>query len=212
MKFFVDTADIEEIKKIHSWFGLDGVTTNPSLAAKSSLPHHELIRKICETVKGGSISAEVLSVTAEEMIKEGRELSKIHPQVVVKLPLIKEGLKACRELSKENIKTNLTLCFSPLQAMLAARAGANMVSIFAGRLDDIGASGIDTASQVLQIFETHNIKTKVLAASVRTVSHVLDSALAGAHIITIPPKLFTALAEHPLTKIGLDKFLQDAKK
>ena len=212
MKFFVDSADLEQIRDIHSWFPLDGVTTNPSLVSKSGQEHHQLICSVCEIVKGGMISAEVLAVDSAGMLKEARTLAGLHPQVVVKLPLTKEGLIACYQLSKENIKTNLTLCFSPLQALLAARAGASMVSVFVGRLDDIGAEGMSVVEQVLQIFSNYNLNTKVLTASVRNISHILMSAEMGADIITIPPKLFPLLVQHPLTKTGLAQFLKDAKK
>jgi len=211
MLFFVDTAELDEIQKINNWFPLDGVTTNPSLVAKSGKEHHSLIRSICEEVKGGLISAEVLATSLEGMLKEARELSTLHPQVVVKLPLTKEGLMATRVLNKENILTNLTLCFSALQALSVAKAGASFVSIFVGRLDDIGVDGMEVVSQTLQIFSQYQLKTKVLVASVRHVSHILAATEIGADIITIPPKLFLPMIEHPLTDIGLKQFLNSAK-
>ena len=212
MKFFVDSADLKQIQEIYSCFPLDGVTTNPSLVAKSGKNHHQLIKSVCELVKGGAISAEVLATDTKGMLKEARVLAGLHSQVVVKLPLTKEGLVATHQLSKENIKTNLTLCFSPLQALLAAKAGATMVSVFVGRLDDIGADGMSVVEQTLQIFSNYNLNTQVLVASVRSVFHILTSAEMGADIITIPPKLFPQLVEHPLTKTGLEKFLKDAGK
>ena len=212
MKFFVDSADLKQIQEIYSWFPLDGVTTNPSLVAKSGKDHHQLIQSVCGLVKDGDISAEVLATDSEGMLKEARVLASLHSQVVVKLPLTKEGLIATHQLAKENIKTNLTLCFSPLQALLAAKAGATMVSVFVGRLDDIGADGMSVVEQTLQIFSNYNLNTQVLVASVRNVFHVLTSAELGADIITIPPQLFPQLVEHPLTKIGLKKFLKDAER
>ena len=211
MQFFVDTADLKQIKQINNWFPLDGVTTNPTLVAKSGEEHHSLIRSICEVVKG-PVSAEVLATSSEEMIKEARVLSGLHPQVVVKLPLTKPGLVATACLSEENISTNLTLCFSALQALAAAKAGATFVSVFVGRLDDIGVDGMEMISQVEHIFSQYQIKTKVLMASVRHLSHVLAAAETGADIITIPPDLFAKMVEHPLTDKGLAQFLKSAGK
>jgi len=212
MKFFVDSADVKQIQDIYSWFPLDGVTTNPSLVAKTGEDHHQLIKSVCELVKGGAISAEVLASDTEGMIQEARALANLHSQIVVKLPLTKEGLVATHQLSRENIKINLTLCFSPLQALLAAKAGATMVSVFVGRLDDIGADGMSVVEQVLQIYSNYNLTTQVLVASVRNIFHVLTSLEVGADIITIPPALFSQLVAHPLTKTGLAKFLKDAGK
>ena len=210
MRFFVDTADLEQIKKINKMFPLDGVTTNPSLVAKSGKNREDLIRAISEEVKG-PVSAEVLALSEKDMLKEARSLARIHPQVVVKLPLTVAGLMATKQLQKENIPTNLTLCFSALQALMAARAGARFVSIFVGRLDDTGASGMEVVSQVIQMFSHYKIKTKVLVASIRHVSHVLSSAKMGADAATLPPALFEHITEHPLTDKGLAQFLKDAK-
>ena len=209
MQFFVDTADLKKIKEIHSWFPLDGVTTNPTLIANSGEEHHSLIHSICETVKG-PISAEVLSTSSEEMIREARVLAGLHPQVVVKLPLIKEGLIATTCLSEKNISTNLTLCFSALQALSAAKAGATFVSVFVGRLDDIGVDGMEMVSQIVHIFSQYQVKTKVLVASVRHLSHVLAALEIGADIVTIPPELFSKMVKHPLTDKGLAQFLKSA--
>ena len=209
MRFFVDTADLKQIKEINNWFPLDGVTTNPTLVAHSGEEHHSLISSICEAVKG-SVSAEVLSTSSEEMLKEARVLSNIHSQVVVKLPLTQEGLIATRRLSGENISTNLTLCFSALQALAAARAGATFVSVFVGRLDDIGVDGMEIVAQIIQIFSQYQIKTKVLVASVRHLSHVQAAAEMGADIITIPSALFLQMIQHPLTDKGLAQFLKSA--
>ena len=209
MKFFVDTANLEQIREINKWFPLDGVTTNPTLVAKSGEEHHDLIRSICAVVKG-SVSAEVLSTNAGEMVKEARVLSALHPQVVVKLPLNKQGLIATRFLKEEKISTNLTLCFSALQALMAARAGATFVSVFVGRLDDIGVDGMEIVSQTVQMFLHYQIKAKILVASVRHVSHVLTAAEIGADMVTIPPPLFLQMVQHPLTDKGLAQFLASA--
>ena len=211
MLFFLDTADLKQIKEINSWFPLDGVTTNPTLVAKADIEPQSLYRSIAEAVEG-PISAEVLSTSSEEMIKEGLRLSKIHPQIVIKLPLTKSGLLACRELSKKNISTNLTVCFSALQALTAARAGATFVSLFVGRLDDIGVNGMEIVSQVVSIFAQYQIKSKVLVASIRNVSHVLTSAELGADVVTIPPLIFSQMIYHPLTDKGLAQFLESAGK
>lgn len=209
MKFFIDTADIKQIEEINSWFPLAGATTNPALVAKSGGNHHDLIRSICNVVKG-PVSAEVLATSAKEMLKEAKVLADLHSQVVVKLPLIQEGLKATRELNAKNISTNLTLCFSALQALAAARAGATFVSVFVGRLDDIGLDGMEIVAQTIQIFSQYQVKTKVLVASVRHLSHVLSAAELGADFITMPPALFSQMVEHPLTDKGLAQFLKAA--
>ncbi len=210
MKFFVDTADLKKIKQINTWFPLHGVTTNPTLLAKSGEEeHHSLIRSISDVVKG-PISAQVLAASAEKMVEEAKTLSQIHPQIVVKLPLVKEGLIATRCLAEKNISTNLTLCFSALQALVAARAGATFVSVFVGRLDDMGIDGMEVVSQVIQIFSQYKIKTQVLVASVRHVSHVLASAELGADIVTVPPAVFSQMIQHPLTDKGLVQFLESA--
>ncbi|MYE07255.1 MAG: fructose-6-phosphate aldolase [Oligoflexia bacterium] len=209
MKFFIDTADIHQIKEINQWFPLDGVTTNPTLVAQVEQEHHHLIRSISEVVKG-PVSAEVLSTSSEEMLKEARELAGLHSQVVVKLPLTQQGLVTTQLLKKENIPTNLTLCFSALQALAAARAGATFVSIFVGRLDDIGMDGMEVVSQVIHIFSHYQVDTKVLVASVRHVSHLLAAAELGADVVTIPPALFSKMIQHPLTDKGLVQFLKSA--
>ena len=209
MKIFVDTADLNKIKEIASWCSIDGVTTNPSLVAKSGKEHHHLIKDICEFAKV-PVSAEVVSTSIEKMYQEACVLGSIHPQVVVKLPLTKEGLVVTKRLSEEtDTKTNVTLCFSALQALMAAKAGATIVSIFVGRLDDIGSSGIDVVSDVVQMFSYYQLKTQVLVASVRSISHILSAAQLGADISTIPPSLFPQLIQHPLTHQGLEKFLAD---
>ena len=209
MKFFIDTADIQQIKEVNQWFPLDGVTTNPTLVAQMDQEHHHLIRSISQLVKG-PVSAEVLSTSSEEMLKEARELAGLHPQVVVKLPLTQQGLITTQLLRKENIRTNLTLCFSSLQALAAARAGATFVSVFVGRLDDIGIEGMEIVSQVIHIFSHYQLDTKVLVASIRHVSHLLAAAELGADIVTIPPALFSQMIQHPLTDKGLTQFLKSA--
>lgn len=211
MKFFIDTAELDKIKEVNSWFTLDGVTTNPTLIAKSGKDHHNVIRSICEIVKG-PVSAEVLATSAEEMIKEAKVLAALHPQVVVKLPLTQEGLVATRVLSEEKISTNLTLCFSALQALAAARAGATFVSVFVGRWDDVGIDGMEIVAQVINVFSQYQLKSKILVASVRNISHVLTSAELGADIVTIPPALFSQMVQHPLTDKGLAQFLKSAGK
>ena len=211
MKFFIDTAELDKIKEVNSWFTLDGVTTNPTLIAKSGKDHHDVIRSVCEVVKG-PVSAEVLATSAEEMIKEAKTLAALHSQVVVKLPLTQEGLVATRALSGEGISTNLTLCFSALQAFAAARAGATFVSVFVGRWDDIGVDGMEIVAQVINIFSQYQLKAKVLVASVRNVSHVLTAAELGADIVTLPPALFSQMVQHPLTDKGLAQFLKSARK
>ena len=212
MKIFIDTAVIEEIKASAEQGLVDGVTTNPSLVAKIGKSHQELIKEICEFLKDKPVSAEVLSVTAKEMVEEGKKLAKIHPSVVVKIPLTDEGLKAVQKLSDENIKTNVTLCFSPNQALLAAKAGATYVSVFIGRLDDIGHRGMEVTIDCHEILSNYGFKTQVLGASVRHPQHVLEMAQAGIPVATIPYKVLQALVKHPLTDIGLKKFLEDAGK
>ncbi len=208
MKFYLDSAIIEEITEIASWGILSGVTTNPSLIAKAGKDFRETIIKICEIVKG-PVSAEVTAEKAEEMIEQGKEFANWHECVVVKLPCTVEGLKACKSLSSQGIPTNLTLCFSANQALLCARAGAKYVSPFVGRLEDINENGIRLISEISEIFTIHNIKTEIISASIRTPQHITESALAGAHIATIPYKIFAPLVKHPLTEIGLEKFLAD---
>lgn len=211
MKFFIDTANINEIKEAQSFGILDGVTTNPSLVAKEGKDFRKLLEEILSIVDG-PVSAEVISTDFDGIIKEARELSSIHKNIVVKVPLIKEGLKAVKLLSSQGIKTNVTLCFSPTQAILAAKAGATYVSPFVGRLDDISTNGMELISQIVQIFRNYNFDTQVLVASVRHPLHVVEAALIGADVCTIPFSVIDKLFNHPLTDIGLDKFLSDWKK
>jgi transaldolase len=211
MKFFIDTANIEEIKKAGELGLLDGVTTNPSLVSKEGREFKELIIEICSIVNG-PVSAEVISTDAKGMIKEAKALAKLADNIVVKIPLIKEGLKAVKILSEEGIKTNVTLCFSAVQALMAAKAGADYVSPFVGRLDDIGHDGMEIVEQILGIYENYGYETEVIVASIRNPIHVLDAALMGADIATIPFKVMEQLIKHPLTDIGLEKFLADWKK
>lgn len=211
MKFFVDTAKIEDIKKANEMGVICGVTTNPSLIAKEGGKSQvEVLKEIAEIVDG-PISGEVKATTvdAEGMIAEGREIAKIHPNMVVKIPMTVEGLKACRQLSKEGIKTNVTLIFTTNQALLAARAGATYVSPFLGRLDDISVRGTDLIAEIAQIFEVAGIETEIIAASVRHPVHVTDCALAGAHIATVPYKVIEQMTKHPLTDAGIEKFQAD---
>ena len=196
MKFFIDTADITEIRETKDMGLLDGVTTNPSLIAKTGRPFKDVIDEICELVDG-PISAEVVSTDAEGIIAEAKELVKIHPNIVVKVPLITEGLKAVAWCTENNIKTNVTLCFSPVQALLAAKAGATYISPFVGRLDDISTEGMELIRQIVHIYDTYGFDTEVLVASVRSPMHVLESALAGAHVATIPFNVIQKLAQHP---------------
>ncbi|BAQ09886.1 transaldolase [Bacillus sp. OxB-1] len=208
MKFFIDTANFEEIKEAHSWGILSGVTTNPSLVAKENVSFHDRLREITALVPG-SVSAEVIALDAEGMIEEGRELAKIAPNITVKLPMTPEGLKACRVFADEGIKTNVTLIFSANQALLAARAGATYVSPFLGRLDDIGQDGMALISTIADIFTIHDIKTEIIAASIRHPQHITDAALNGAHISTTPFKVLQQLFNHPLTDKGIEAFLAD---
>lgn len=211
MKIFLDTADISAIKKYAEWGIVDGVTTNPSLVVKEGVDFETRIKEICEVIKG-PVSAEVLSVTAEEMILEGRKIRNWAPNVFVKIPMIAEGLKAIKVLSEEGTKINVTLIFTPAQAVLAAKAGATLVSPFVGRLDDIGHDGMEIVSEIVEIFENYSFETEVLAASIRTPMHFLAALRAGAHIATIPPELLEKLVSHPLTESGLEKFLKDWQK
>jgi transaldolase len=211
MKFFIDTANIDEIKEAAALGVLDGVTTNPSLVSKEGKDFRKLLDEILKIVDG-PVSAEVISTDYEGMLKEGRDLAKIHKNIVVKIPLIKEGLKACKTLTSEGIKVNVTLCFSPNQAILAAKAGATYISPFVGRLDDISTSGMDLISQIVQIYRNYNYKTEVLVASVRHPLHVVEAALIGADVCTIPFDVIKKMFNHPLTDIGLEKFLSDWKK
>jgi transaldolase len=215
MKFFIDTANLDEIKKAHELGLVDGVTTNPSLNAQAGVrdiaAFHEQIRKICEIVQA-PVSAEVLSTASTDMIVEANQLAKIHEHVVVKIPMTPDGLKATHVLAKEGIKVNVTLIFQPLQAMLAAKAGAAYVSPFIGRLDDVSQTGMDLVEQIMAIFNNYGFETEVIVASVRNPLHVLQAALAGADIATIPYKVILQLIKHPLTDIGLAKFLEDWEK
>jgi transaldolase len=209
MKFFIDTANIEEIKEAYSLGIIAGVTTNPSLVAKEkNVTFEDRLREITALVPG-SVSAEVISLEAEGMIKEGRELAKIAPNITIKVPMTPEGLKAVSVFSKEGIKTNVTLIFSANQALLAARAGASYVSPFLGRLDDIGHDGLELISTISDIFTIHGIETEIIAASIRHPQHVTESALRGAHIATIPYKVILQLCKHPLTDKGIEAFLAD---
>lgn len=211
MKFFLDTANLDELKKGASWGIVDGVTTNPTLIAKEGRPIEDQIRLICDIVDG-DVSAEVVSTEAAQMIREGRELSRLHKNVVVKCPLTRDGIKATSALSKEDIRVNVTLCFSPGQALLAAKAGAYIISPFVGRLDDIGWTGMELIRSITQIYNNYGFKTQILAASLRSPTHVIDAAMAGAHISTMPFKVLDMLFNHPLTDKGLDQFLKDWAK
>ena len=208
MKLYLDTGNVKEIVEAARMGILDGVTTNPSLVSKEGRDFKDLILEICQLVDG-PVSAEVVSVEAEAMVKEGRELARIHPNVVVKCPLIPEGLAATKRLAGEGIRVNVTLCFSPTQALLAAKAGAWCVSPFIGRLDDVSSDGMELIRQIVTIFHNYDFPTLVLVASVRHPQHVVDAALAGGDICTMPYGVFQQLAKHPLTDIGLKKFLAD---
>jgi transaldolase len=211
MEFFIDTGDLNEIKTAYSWGFVDGVTTNPSLVAKTGKNQKELIREIAEIVEG-PISAEVIALDAPGMIKEGEELAKIHKNVVIKLPMTKDGMIACKHFSKNNIKTNVTLVFSANQALLAAKNGATYVSPFVGRLDDVGQTGMDLIQEIRVVFNNYNFGTKILAASLRHSTHVKDCAMVGADVATLPFKVIEGLFAHPLTKNGLDQFMADHAK
>ena len=211
MKFFLDSANIAELKRASQLGIIDGVTTNPSLIAKEGVPVEEQVRKICDIIDG-DISAEVVSTHAKEMIEEGRRLSNIHKNVVVKVPMIAEGIKAVGALSKEGIRTNVTLCFSAAQALVAAKAGAYIISPFVGRVDDIGWPGIELIDDIMKIYSNYNYKTQVLAASVRGPLHVIEIAKSGVHIVTLTSKVLEQLFHHPLTDKGLEQFLSDHRK
>ncbi len=210
MKFFIDSAKIEEIREAASFGILDGVTTNPSLVAKEGKNFRTLLNEILEVVDG-PISAEVIALDAEGMVREARDLAAIHSNIVVKIPLTMNGLKAVSIVSKEGIRTNVTLCFSPNQALIAAKAGATYISPFVGRLDDVGTDGMELIEQIVTIYRNYGYATQVLAASIRHPIHVLQSALAGADVATIPFKIIEQLFHHPLTDIGIQKFLDDWK-
>ncbi len=209
MKFFVDTAEISEIKDLNAYGLIDGVTTNPTLIAKSGRKFQEVIAEICAEVKG-PVSAEVASVDYESMVREGEILSKIAKNVCIKLPLTMDGIKACRYFSNKGIQTNVTLCFSPAQAILVAKAGATFVSPFVGRLDDIGQDGLNLIGEICEIYDNYeSFKTQVLVASVRNPIHIVESAKLGAHVATIPAKVIKQLAQHPLTDKGIETFIKD---
>jgi transaldolase len=211
MKLFIDTANLDEIKKANEWGLLDGVTTNPTLIAKEKRNFRDLLTDICSIVKG-PVSAEVVSMDFEGMVKEARELKKIANNIVIKIPLVEEGLKAVKILEAEGINTNVTLCFSPLQALLAAKAGASYVSPFVGRLDDISHLGMELIEKILSIFDNYGFETQVIVASIRNPLHVLEAAMMGAHVATIPFNVLRQLIRHPLTDIGIERFLADWEK
>jgi transaldolase len=211
MMIFLDTGNTKEIKEAASWGVLDGITTNPSLVAKEGRSFKDLLKEICSIVDG-PISAEVVSVEADAMVKEGKDLASVHKNIVVKVPLIPEGLKACKALSTSGIRVNVTLCFSPTQALLAAKAGAWCVSPFIGRLDDVSTNGMELIRDIVTIYRNYQYKTKVLVASVRSPQHVVEAAKIGGDICTMPFTVFKQLVQHPLTDIGLKKFLADWEK
>jgi len=211
MKFFIDTANVEEIREAASLGILDGVTTNPSLVAKEGRDFHQVLREICSIVNG-PISAEVTALDRDGMLEQGFELAKIHPNITIKVPLTKDGLQACKAFREKGIQVNVTLCFSPAQALMAAKAGATFISPFVGRLDDISHEGMDLIQQIRIIYDNYGFDTQILAASIRSPMHVVDSAMAGADVATIPYKVVMQLIKHPLTDIGLEKFMADWKK
>jgi len=211
MKFFIDTANIDEIKKGVEMGLVDGVTTNPSLIAREDKPFEEIIAEICEIVDG-PVSAEVISLDADGMVKEAKKLTAINENIVIKIPMIVEGIKAVKILTAEGIKTNVTLIFSAVQALLAAKVGATYVSPFVGRLDDIGAPSMDLISDIVGIYDNYGYQSEIIVASVRSPQHVMDAALIGADIATIPLKVITQLANHPLTDKGMEQFLADWEK
>ncbi len=211
MKIFIDSGDIAEIRDAQAMGAIDGVTTNPSLLAKAGKPTRDAIAEICEVVDG-PISAEVIATAKDEILREGRELAKIHKNVVIKVPLIEDGLKAVRVFSQEGIRTNVTLCFSASQALLAAKAGATYISPFVGRIDDASGDGMDLIQQIVTIYRNYGFKTQVLTASVRHPVHFVQAALIGADVATLPLKVIKQLIKHPLTDVGLAQFLADAKK
>jgi len=210
MKLFIDTANVNHIREIESWGVICGVTTNPSLIVKEGRNFEEVVKEITSIVDG-PISAEVIDTQSDGMVKEARELAKIHPNIVIKIPMTAEGLKATKILTAENIKTNVTLIFSAAQALLAARAGATYVSPFLGRLDDIGMDGMNLIEEIVEIFDIHEIKTEVIAASIRNPIHVLSAARLGAHIATVPYATIVQMLNHPLTDSGIARFLEDWK-
>jgi len=211
MKIFVDTANLDEIRELASWGVIDGVTTNPTLVAKSGRSFKEIVKEIFDIVDG-PISLEAVSTKADDIVKEAQNLAKIHKNVVVKIPMTPDGLKAVKTLSKEGIKTNVTLVFSSNQALLAAKAGATYVSPFIGRLDDIGNEGMKVVEEIMDIFKNYNIETQVIVASIRHPIHVIQAARLGAHIATVPPDVIKKMAGHSLTDVGIEKFLKDWEK
>ncbi len=211
MKVFIDTADLDEIRRYAEMGVLDGVTTNPSLIAKTGRSREELIPEICDIVDG-PISAEVVGIERNAMVAEGLALAEIHRNVTVKVPLIADGLAACRELTGQNVKVNVTLCFTPVQALLAAKAGATFVSPFIGRLDDLGQTGLEIIDDIREIYDNYELHTEILVASIRSPNHVRYAAKIGADVCTVPPKVMGQLLKHPLTDIGLEQFLSDHRK
>ncbi len=211
MQFFIDTADLDEIRDAAEMGVIDGVTTNPTLIARTGRPMKDVVKDICEIVDG-PISAEVIATDYEGIVREGREVAKMHPNIVVKVPLIADGIKAVKTFTAEGIKTNVTLCFSPTQALLAAKAGATYISPFLGRVDDISGEGMELLEQIVTIYQNYGFETKVLAASIRHPLHVVQAALIGSDVATIPHKVIRQLLKHPLTDAGLARFLEDAKK
>ena len=212
MEFFLDTADVDSIRELSETGLIDGVTTNPSLVAKSGKDFFTILKDISKIVSG-PISAEVTALESNSMIAEGEKLAKIAKNIVIKLPLTQEGLKACTKLTKKKIKTNVTLCFSPAQALIAAKSGATYISPFVGRLDDIGENGMELIQKIKDIYSNYpKLNTKILVASVRNMEHVAQAAIIGADVVTLPPKILEELYEHPLTKKGLDAFMEDWKK
>lgn len=211
MKIFIDTANLDEIREAAAMGVIDGVTTNPSLMAKEKMPYREILKEICKIVSG-PVSAEVVAVDSEGMVREAMDLAGIAENITIKIPIIKEGLKAIKILSDKGIKTNATLCFSPSQALLVAKAGATFVSPFVGRLDDASQYGMDLISQIVQIYNNYGFVTEVLVASVRNPLHLVDAALMGADVATVPFKVIEQLIRHPMTDVGLKKFLEDWQK
>ncbi|MDH7508446.1 MAG: fructose-6-phosphate aldolase [Methanomassiliicoccales archaeon] len=211
MKIFIDSANIEQIKEVASWGILDGVTTNPTLVAKEKTDFKSLIKQICDIVDG-PISVEAISLTTDEMINEARSLASIHKNIVVKIPMTEEGLKATKRLSEEGIRVNMTLVFSPAQALFAAKAGAKYISPFVGRLDDVGHNGMELVGQILDILDNYDFESEVIVASVRHPGHVIEAAMMGAHIATVPYDVLKKMFRHPLTDVGIERFLKDWEK
>lgn len=211
MDLYIDTANLDEIKQAHDLGVLDGVTTNPSLIAKEGVDYGKRLAEICAVVSG-PVSAEVLALDADGMISEGRDRAKIAPNIVIKLPCTVDGLKACKALADDGVRTNMTLCFQPLQALMIAKAGAFLVSPFIGRVDDVGQDGMDLIHQIRQIYDNYGYETKLLAASIRHPKHMLDCALAGADVATVPFNVIAQFMKHPLTDVGLKRFVEDYRK